>query len=131
LPDGLFSNQNPSFGTFWMHFERKIFDTFYDHLVHFVAICFIPWQLGILSGNSLKYPHFGILCQEKSGNPGKRAFLYFSFSFISRLFVSTLSVTKSWPKKLPHHECASFFVRLFVWPSLSFFQVFAIRLFST
>jgi hypothetical protein len=47
-------------------FERK---SFYDHLVYFAAICFISWQLGICFGNSLKYPHFGILCQDKSGNP--------------------------------------------------------------
>jgi hypothetical protein len=66
----LFSNQNPSFGTFWKPFERKIsisfllnwntlwpFDLFHGNLVH---TCF---------GNSLKYPHFGILCQDKSGNP--------------------------------------------------------------
>jgi hypothetical protein len=33
------------------------FDILYSHLVHFVAMWYI-------------FPRFGILCQEKSGNPG-------------------------------------------------------------
>jgi hypothetical protein len=52
LPDGLFSNQPPSFGTFWKAFEWKIlisfmtiwytvwpFDLFYGNLVYFVCVC--------------------------------------------------------------------------------------------
>jgi hypothetical protein len=48
-----------------------------------LAVWYMFWQFGIyfgslvyvlaiwyIFGNSLKYPHFGILCQEKSGNPG-------------------------------------------------------------
>jgi hypothetical protein len=38
--------------------------------IYFMTVCFISWQFGICFGNLLKYPHFGILCQEKSGNPG-------------------------------------------------------------
>jgi hypothetical protein len=60
---------NPNFGTFLKPLEH--FDIFYDHMVYFVAICFILWQFGICYGNSLYYPHFGILHQEKSGNPGR------------------------------------------------------------
>jgi hypothetical protein len=41
----------------------------YDHLVYFVAICFILWQFVIFFVHLLHYPHFGILYQEKSGNP--------------------------------------------------------------
>jgi hypothetical protein len=39
-----------------------------DHLVYFVAICFVLCQFGIFRVH-LYYPHFGILYQEKSGNP--------------------------------------------------------------
>jgi hypothetical protein len=42
---------------------------FYDLLVHFADIRFILWQFGICCGNTLYYPNFGILYQEKSGNP--------------------------------------------------------------
>jgi hypothetical protein len=79
LPDGLFSHQTASFGTFWKAFEWKVFDIFNDHLVHFVAICYILRNFGIFCGHFLYYPNFGILYQEKSGNPGiesnKRHFL--------------------------------------------------------
>jgi hypothetical protein len=38
---------------------------FYDHLVYFtMAIWYILWQFSIF------FPRFGILAQEKSGNPG-------------------------------------------------------------
>jgi hypothetical protein len=39
------------------------FGTFYGHLV-------ILWQLGIF------FPRFGLLCQEKSGNPDQRVCAY-------------------------------------------------------
>jgi hypothetical protein len=65
---GLFSNQTPSFFTFWKPFEWKIltsfittlwpFALFYGNLVHVVAISYTH------------YPHYGTLYQEKSGNPG-------------------------------------------------------------
>jgi hypothetical protein len=67
LPDGLFSNQNPNLGKFLTALDWKIFiyvkaiwnilrvfGILYDHLVYFVFKFF--------SG-------FGIMCQEKSGNP--------------------------------------------------------------
>jgi hypothetical protein len=66
----VFSNQTPSFGRFWEPLKWKILIDFYDHLVHFVPICFILWQLGISYGHLLYYPDFGTLCKEKSGNPG-------------------------------------------------------------
>jgi hypothetical protein len=54
---------------FWEPLELKKFGIFYDHLVCTLCghLLFISWQFGICYGNSLKYPHFGILCQEKSG----------------------------------------------------------------
>jgi hypothetical protein len=47
-------------------------DIFYDHLVYFVAICFILWQFNIVCfGHLLFYRRFGILYQEKYGSPVK------------------------------------------------------------
>jgi hypothetical protein len=40
---------------------------FYDHLVYFTAIGNILWPFGIFCGI---FSRFGILDQEKSGNPG-------------------------------------------------------------
>jgi hypothetical protein len=40
---------------------------FYGHLEYFTAIWYILWPFGNLLYN---FPLFGILCEEKSGNPG-------------------------------------------------------------
>jgi hypothetical protein len=42
---------------------------FYGHLVHFTVFCYISWTFGIVRGNLGYFPPFGILYQEKSGNP--------------------------------------------------------------
>jgi hypothetical protein len=42
---------------------------FYDHLVYFTAIGNILRLFGIFCGNLVYFPRFGILDQEKSGNP--------------------------------------------------------------
>jgi hypothetical protein len=60
----------PEFGTFWTPVLTENFDIFYDHLVYFVSILIYFMAIWYTFGNSLKYPHFGILCQEQSGNPG-------------------------------------------------------------
>jgi hypothetical protein len=39
--------------------------TFYGHLVH----CYILWTFGIVRFNLVYFSRFGILYQEKSGNP--------------------------------------------------------------
>jgi hypothetical protein len=57
LPDGLFSNQSPKFGTFWKPFEWEILISF------IMVICFILWKFGICFAHLLYYPHFGILYQ--------------------------------------------------------------------
>jgi hypothetical protein len=70
LPDGIFSNQKPH--KFWCVLQWKMlvylmdirpilqaFDMFYGHLVYFVVIWYI-------------FPRFGMLYQEKSGNPAHR-----------------------------------------------------------
>jgi hypothetical protein len=42
---------------------------FYGHLVHFMVLCYILWPFGIVRGNSVHFSRFGILNEEKSGNP--------------------------------------------------------------
>jgi hypothetical protein len=59
------------------------FGIFYGHLVYFMAIWYILWPFGIFNGDLVHIwllgkfvviwyisPRFGILHQEKSGNPG-------------------------------------------------------------
>jgi hypothetical protein len=43
---------------------------FHGHLVHFTVFCYILWTFGIVRGNLVIFSRFGILYQEKSGNPG-------------------------------------------------------------
>jgi hypothetical protein len=40
---------------------------FYRHLDAFTVLCYMLWTFGIVRGN---FSRFGILYQEKSGNPG-------------------------------------------------------------
>jgi hypothetical protein len=67
-----FQTENPKLGKFWRALDWKkfiyvmaiwnilwILGIFYDHLVHFVFIWYI-------------FSGFGIMYQEKSGNPGSR-----------------------------------------------------------
>jgi hypothetical protein len=44
---------------------------FYDHLNYFMPIWYNLWQLGTVGGHLVYFSHFGMLDQEKSGNPGK------------------------------------------------------------
>jgi hypothetical protein len=44
---------------------------FYDHFVYFTAIGNILWPFHIFCGHLVYFPRFGILYQEKSGNPGQ------------------------------------------------------------
>jgi hypothetical protein len=68
-----FRTKNPTLGKFWRVLQRKILayfiniwsllrplEIFYGHLVYFVVIRYI-------------FPRFGILYQEKSGNPGRKS----------------------------------------------------------
>jgi hypothetical protein len=43
---------------------------FNGHLVHFTVFCYIIWTFGVVRGNLVYFSRFGILYQEKSGNPG-------------------------------------------------------------
>jgi hypothetical protein len=42
---------------------------FYGLLVYFTAVRYILWPFGITSGNLEYFSRFGILYQDKSGNP--------------------------------------------------------------
>jgi hypothetical protein len=42
---------------------------FYGHLEYFTVIWYILWQFGNVVEIWNNFPRFGILCQEKSGNP--------------------------------------------------------------
>jgi hypothetical protein len=46
---------------------------FRGHLVYFTAIGYILWAFGNLLVIWYIFPHFGVLYQEKSGNPGPLA----------------------------------------------------------
>jgi hypothetical protein len=46
--------------------------TFNVNFVHFTVFCYILWTFGIVCGNMVYFSSFGILYQEKSGNPGPK-----------------------------------------------------------
>jgi hypothetical protein len=49
------------------------FGVFYGHVVYFMAIWYILWPFGNAVVIWYIFPRFGMLCQEKSGNPsGKK-----------------------------------------------------------
>jgi hypothetical protein len=48
----------------------RSFGIFYGHLEYFTVIWYILWQFGNVVVIETIFPRFGILCQEKSGNPG-------------------------------------------------------------
>jgi hypothetical protein len=54
---------------------------FYGHLEYFTVICNISWPFGNTVVIWYIFPHFGILCQEKSGNPAPGPFLFKSTYF--------------------------------------------------
>jgi hypothetical protein len=47
---------------------------FFGHLVHFTVFCYILLTFGMVCGNLVYFSNFGILYEEKSGNPGSGAF---------------------------------------------------------
>jgi hypothetical protein len=49
--------------------------TFYGHWAYLTAIWYILLLFGTLNGNLVYFPSFGMLYQEKSGNPEHQPFL--------------------------------------------------------
>jgi hypothetical protein len=72
-----FQTKNLDLGKFWRAFEWKkawyiiwSFGKYYGHLVYFTAIWYISRPFSNFVAIRYIFPRFGILCQEKSGNPG-------------------------------------------------------------
>jgi hypothetical protein len=66
-----FRTKNPNLGKFCRALEWKMLVYFtYGHLECFTAVCYILWPFSNVVAIWYIFPHFGILCQEKSGNPG-------------------------------------------------------------
>jgi hypothetical protein len=99
LPDGFFSNQKSKFGfileglrlEMLMYFMAigntlQTFVIFYDSLVHFVFFCYI-------------FSGFGIMYEDKSGNPGGQFCAHVIGTSLSGQFVSRFVVSKHWQAK--------------------------------
>jgi hypothetical protein len=67
LPFGLFYCHLVYFTASWSILLP--FGLFYCHLVYFTAIWSNLWPFDILYGHLVCFSHFGMLHQEKSGNP--------------------------------------------------------------
>jgi hypothetical protein len=76
LLDGIFPNQSSQFGQIILE-RLAIGDVsiFNGHLVYFTDFWYILLPFGIFLSNLVYVfpPSFGMLCQEKSGNPGTHA----------------------------------------------------------
>jgi hypothetical protein len=73
-----FQTKNPHLGKFWRVLQWKM-------LVYFVAIRPIFLPLGIFCGLLVYISRFGLLYQEKSGNPGSKILFWLdllSFRFL-------------------------------------------------
>jgi hypothetical protein len=57
-------------GKFWRALEWKILVYFIGHLKYFTGVKCILWPFGNVVVIWNIFPRFGMLCQEKSGNPG-------------------------------------------------------------
>jgi hypothetical protein len=64
-----FQTKNPNFGQILECLAMKDVGKFYSHLVHFSAISYILWPFGIFVVILVYFSRFGILYEEKSGNP--------------------------------------------------------------
>jgi hypothetical protein len=60
-----FETKKPNLGQILGGLALEDVGTLYGHLVHFTSIRYIWWSFGIF------FPLFGMLYQEKSGNPGR------------------------------------------------------------
>jgi hypothetical protein len=70
-----FQTKNPKLHKFWRALELKL-------LEYFIVIWNILQSFGIpigtyCCGNLVYFPRFGILCQEKSGNPARSKEIFF------------------------------------------------------
>jgi hypothetical protein len=75
LPDGLFLNQKSIFGKILEGLAMKDAGIFYGHLVYFATILYILWPFVVFCNYLVSFSHFGMLYQDKSGNPAVRMFV--------------------------------------------------------
>jgi hypothetical protein len=114
-----FQTKNPNFGKFWKALDWKMFihfmaiwnifwrfGIFYDHLVHFVFILYI-------------IPFFGIMYQEKYGNPDVHLHHVRQLNRVRPLHMSTTSVMSFGKSRIGHLRRQSTVERRF-WPSKIF-----------
>jgi hypothetical protein len=69
LPDGIFSNQTSQFGYIMEGRGMGKVGVLYDCLEYITAVWYMLCPFGNLVTIWYIFPRFGILCQEKSGNP--------------------------------------------------------------
>jgi hypothetical protein len=83
LPDGIFSNLKYQCGQISEDLAMEYFGILYGHLIYFMAIWYIMWPFGLFCGHlvycvanwyilwllHVYFLRFGMLYQEKSGNP--------------------------------------------------------------
>jgi hypothetical protein len=74
---------------------------FYGPMVYFTATWYILWSFGIFYGCSVYFPRFGMLYQEKSGNPD---FIFFE----TQVMTATTNVAIQWFLQTPKKPKASF-----------------------
>jgi hypothetical protein len=65
-----FQTNNPNLGKFYRCFRLVNVYMFYGHSEYFIEIWDILWPFGIFCIHLLHFSGFGIMYQEKSGNPG-------------------------------------------------------------
>jgi hypothetical protein len=61
-----FQTKNPNSGKFWSFLQRKM-------MVNFMTISSVLLPFGIFCGH---FSRFGMLCEEKSGNPGQMEWMF-------------------------------------------------------
>jgi hypothetical protein len=93
LPDGIFSNQKSQFGQILEGFGKERVGIFFGHIKNTMDI----WYILLLFGNLVAIWYifrFGILCQEKSGNPGQQQI----FCATNRLETQLQGIGFSWSR---------------------------------
>jgi hypothetical protein len=85
-----FQTQNPNLGKFWSVLDVAIF---YVHFEYFIDIWDILRPFGTFCGHWVLFHFFGIMYQEKSGNP-PRVFDYEPLEFWHQTVHNYLRVTR-------------------------------------
>jgi hypothetical protein len=67
------------------------FGIFYAHLAYFMGIWYILWAFCILYGRLVYFSRFGMLYEDKSGNPAAGAISFSSVSRSNKPFKATNS----------------------------------------